>query len=209
VVIEDVDESEQLSPPRRLRRWTLPLVFVVTAAVLGGVALVLQAAGHVPPPDAAAASPSRRLLLTCGETSDAPGACQFLFRQLAGRSELTEADHRSAGPAEMKVYRVVEAALPVPGVSCGLETGPPPGGSEFCRTVPNGDAPDPRRVEQALLAAGYDGAAVRRAGTGAPSTDALLYAVPVGNACIIGYQTSRGGSHIVLGRLPDHSCLSP
>jgi len=47
VAVEDVDESEQLSPPRRLRRWTLPLVFVVTAAVLGGVALVLQAAGHV------------------------------------------------------------------------------------------------------------------------------------------------------------------
>lgn len=47
MAVGDVDESEQLSPPRRLRRWTLPLVFVVTAAVLGGVALVLQAAGHV------------------------------------------------------------------------------------------------------------------------------------------------------------------
>ena len=46
------------------------------------------------------------------------------------------------------------------------------------------------------------------AGTGAPSADALLYAVPVGNACVIGYQSSRGGSHIVLGMLPDRSCLS-
>lgn len=208
MVIEDIDESERLSRPRGLRRWTLPLVFVATAAVLGGVALVLQAAGHVPSPDAAAASPSRRLLLTCAETQDTPGACQFLFRQLAGRGELTEADYRSAGPAEMKVYRIIEDAMPVPGASCGPESGLPPAGSEVCRAVPNGDPPDPRRVEQALLAAGYDGAVVRLAGTGAPSSDALLYAVPVGDACVIGYQNSRGGSHIVLGRLPDHSCLS-
>jgi hypothetical protein len=208
VVIEDVDESDQLSRPRRLRRWTLPLVFVVTAAVLGGVALVLQAAGHVPPPDAAAASPTRRLLLTCGESEDTPGACQYLFRQMAGRGELTEADYRSAGPAEMKVYRIIEAALLVPGVRCELETPLPPDGLEGCRAVPSGDPPDPRRVEQALLAAGYAGAVVRLAGTGAPSTDALLYAVPVGNACIIGYQNSRGGSHIMVGTLPDHSCLS-
>lgn len=191
-----------------MRRWTLPLAFVVTAAVLGGVALVRQAAGHVPPPDAAAASPSRRLLLTCGESSDTPGACQYLFKQMAGRGELSDADYRSADPAEMKVYHIIEAAMPVPGVRCEFETPLPPAGSEACRTVPTGDPPDPRRVEQALLAAGFAGAVVRLAGTGAPSTDALLYAVPVGNACIVGYQNSRGGSHIVLGRLPDRSCLS-
>jgi hypothetical protein len=196
-----------------VRRWKLPLVFVVTLAILGGVALILRAAGSIPPPAAPAPSPQPRRLFACAVPAGAPDFCQYLVQQMAHRNQLSDAEYRAAAPAGLDIARVVAAALPMGSEHCEPPTPLPTAGPAPCRMVRDpGGPPDPQQVEQALLAAGYPGAVVRLAAAGAPvPPGALLYAVPVGNACIIGYENSQAGSgsQAVVGTLPDHSCLSP
>jgi hypothetical protein len=192
--------------PSRLRRWALPLVFGIAVVVLGGVSLILRAAGSTAAPAGGGGPPAHpQHLFACAVPADAPNFCQYLAHEMARRTQLSGADYQQAARAELDVSQVVHSAQPVRGQQCLTNTPLKPGAP--CRVVPDSGAPtDPRPVEQALLAAGYRGAVVRLATSSDPiPRGALLYGVPVGNACILGYNGGQG----VVGMLPDHSCLSP
>ncbi|GIH21571.1 hypothetical protein Raf01_97430 [Rugosimonospora africana] len=197
-----------------MRAWTLPLVFGIAVAVLGAAVLALNAAGSTEPPAGVPAQPAHpQQLYACAAPSDALSFCQYMSQQMARRNQLSKADYQSAIRAGLDIPRVVRAALPIRHDHCVPAAPAEPGAP--CRVVPDpGEPLDPQHVEQALLTAGYQDAVVRLAASEDPvPRGALLYAVPLGNACIIGYQnlqTGTGaGSQGVVGTLPDHTCLSP
>jgi hypothetical protein len=66
-------------------------------------------------------------------------------------------------------------------------------------------------VRTALDQAGMTGAVVRIASADDPAPrGSLMYAVPAGPACVLGYTLglTGGGGHSVVGHLPDGTCLS-
>jgi hypothetical protein len=81
---------------------------------------------------------------------------------------------------------------------------------------PCGEAPglagpdDVERVRQVLDAAGFTGAVVRLATNEDPApTGTVVYAVPAGFGCVLGYRRGLEGSDVAAGIRADGSCLSP
>jgi hypothetical protein len=66
-------------------------------------------------------------------------------------------------------------------------------------------------VHRSLDEAGFAGATVRIAGVDDPAPrGTILYAVPLDDACLIGYRATLrgGGGYTLAGRLPQGTCLA-
>lgn len=122
---------------------------------------------------------------------------------------LTQSDGRAAAAAQSWVAAaVVRATTMVSTQPC--DTG-------RCQAVPSG-VPRPASgrlvvdavaLARALRDAGFPNATVRMARPGDPApVGSVLYAVPVGSACILGYDQGGGGSVNVVGRLLGGRCLT-
>lgn len=136
-------------------------------------------------------------------------SCLRQAKDFAKRTPLS-ADQRTQGEAAAReVERAVGAASlheHETNVTC------PTGGGPCSIPMPTAARPgDVDLVRTALDQAGMTGAVVRIAGTDDPAPrGSLMYAVPAGPACVLGYTLGLrgGGSHSVAGRLSDGTCLS-
>lgn len=213
----DSEPGPDQAPPRR-HEVAVVGAFAIAIAVLAASAYVLGAVGTASSPASrTAASPSARYFAFVCPLS-APGAppadCARLARDAVRRPQLSGAQ-RAAGE---QVATHVRAALAATWLSsgqagCPLPTavGHEPEPCRYAPAAPTGDDVD--RARRALAAAGFSGATVRLAGADDPApAGALLYAVPAGDVCVLGYeQDSNGpgyGSPLVVGPLPDGECLA-
>ncbi|MCW6004941.1 hypothetical protein K1W54_10145 [Micromonospora sp. CPCC 205371] len=68
----------------------------------------------------------------------------------------------------------------------------------------------PNDVARTLLEAGYGGAVVRKARDSDPAPrGSIVYGVPAGPACVIGYVAADAAANIPAGTLPNRTCLLP
>jgi hypothetical protein len=73
-----------------------------------------------------------------------------------------------------------------------------------------GDRTDAKDIARARRDAGYPTAVVRPArGVDPAPAGSVVYAVPVGPGCVIGYRDGEAGGSIPAGTLPGGSCLLP
>jgi hypothetical protein len=205
------------------------LVFTVILLLLGGVWLVLGNVAAMPGlPDAAGApahraSPSDRgVIIACvGIGPDAEGYCERYARDILRRGQLTDRQRALGEAAREAIWgAIASAAGPGPGPRCILlaPTVPPTGRGPYvpppCHAPPRQFVPgDVDRLRQALAAAGFPDPIVRMARGDDPApSGSILYAVPVGVACLVGSQSGglegNGTGPNVVGRLPDGSCLA-
>jgi hypothetical protein len=135
---------------------------------------------------------------------DAVTACDREARDRTGRTPLTAAQRAHAGRADDAVRNAL----------LSLPTRERPGSCDTvaCTMVyPPFDGTDVAAARTALARSGFPGATVRLARLTDPGpAGSLIFAVPIGSACVLGYQTpSSGDTQYVVGPLPDNTCLAP
>jgi hypothetical protein len=179
-------------------------VLLGLAAVVTAVAYYLSTLEKRSPTPTVRAPAQSGLAVVCA--ANEPDGCQREAADLARRTPLTgeqriqgEATAAQVGTvitrATYQVAQPTAAICPTAGQPCHI---PEP-------TLQPGDAD---RVRTALVDAGFAGSVVRIAGPTDPApTGSLLYAVPAGVGCVVGYQKGFGGGHGVVGHLPDGTCL--
>jgi hypothetical protein len=193
-------------------------VFAVAIAVLGATAYALRALGTGSSPGGQTTpTPSPRYFaFMCPATR--PGAprvdCARLAREASRRTPLTGVQREAGEQVAIRIRVALTTAWLSPGqILCVPPTavGRTP---EPCRYAPA--APTATDVDQArrgLAAAGFTDATVRLARADDPAPPgAMLYAVPAGHACVLGYEADRNereyGSYMVVGRLPSGECFT-
>ncbi|MEN3361368.1 MAG: hypothetical protein V7637_5350 [Mycobacteriales bacterium] len=214
---------------RAARSRRVLLVLVVVTAVLGGVTLGLNhfAAGGTVQPGVTAAP--RRVFACAYDTSTpqdrASGeiGCRRQALDYGRRPPLTPAQLSQATPLARRVDTAVDAAVrtcldaavdscvAVPARTRLVLTPSARGGMVESLTPAVMSAPRALPpIRAALRRAGLDGAVVRlsRAEDPAPP-GSIVYAVSVGQMCVVGYQAQRQAGARVLGRLPSGGCLAP
>jgi hypothetical protein len=68
----------------------------------------------------------------------------------------------------------------------------------------------PNDIARLLLDAGYSGTVVRKARESDPGPPgSIVYGVPAGPACVIGYRAPGASGEIPAGTLPNRTCLLP
>jgi hypothetical protein len=125
--------------------------------------------------------------------------CDRIVNDLVRRTPLADADRLAGQHAVLAVLlalpRETEADCPALADYCLIRYRPA----------------EPDQVADDLAAAGYAGATVRTARGDDPApAGAVVFAVPVGPACLVGYHAAdTGPSDIqVAGQLPDGTCLA-
>jgi hypothetical protein len=127
--------------------------------------------------------------------------CHRIAEDAFRRADLTDAQRQAAERRRDAVQRAipVQTDTECPGVS-------PAEPCELVHLVPTADV-----VQKSLVAAGYAGTVARTARPDDPApAGALLYAVPLETACLVGYLLP-GHGHVdvrIEGRLADGTCLA-
>ncbi|MFV2009410.1 MULTISPECIES: hypothetical protein [unclassified Micromonospora] len=129
--------------------------------------------------------------------SSVDGYCDRIAEDLGRRMPLADDDRVAAQPCRQALLDGFVREL---GADC-------PAPLEHCRLP----ATTPDAVRRALIASGFTDPAVRPARYTDPApTGAILYAVRVGRACLLGHVRSETAAPpLTVGRLPDESCLWP
>jgi hypothetical protein len=195
---------------RRVSRWAIGwVVFGAVFAIFGAAALILEAMGKG---EAEVSAPTTERKFACAQVV-APGHiddgyCARLVKDAARRPELTaEQEAQLAGQVEAVEHAMHELNW------CDTPMVPPPYRSQ-CAGISPGPQPTQAHVDalhKTLVDAGFGGAIIRLARTDDPAPkNTIIYAVPVGEACVIGYMQGlgNGGGHQVLAPLPDGRCLA-
>ncbi|MFL6074367.1 MAG: hypothetical protein ACJ73S_13315 [Mycobacteriales bacterium] len=191
-------------------------VVVVVAGLFAGVRLWTGhasgspdrgAPGHsapgVPTPEPSSSQGAAAAFLCMATEEDDPTAtCERQAKDYARRKPLTAAQRARAEPASRAAE---QALLTIPDhdqTSCD---------TTVCTLVnaPVSDT-DVTATRTALANAGFPTAVVRLARPADPAAPhSLLFAIPLNRtACLVGYQTSTtGGTHNIVGPLPDNTCL--
>jgi hypothetical protein len=187
------------------------LVFGAVYTILGATALILEGIGG----EATVAdqrSPDGRTF-ACAQIVAAnafdDGYCGRLVKDLMRRPELTP-EQQSRMAAQVNA---VEAAINELSW-CDYPAGPPPHRSQCANfMIPGGEQVSQARadaLQKLLLEAGFIGAIVRVVQADDPAPrGAIIYAVPVGDACVLGHawSPSGGGSSQLVAPLPNGRCL--
>lgn len=187
----------------RAARWFLPLL------VIGVFVAVMVAAGVgrwvVAEREPAGARHRPAIGFACSFQGPSPdeGYCERAAADFARRAPLTDEQREPALALAQTVNKAAASAG-----WCMTPTDPK------CARRPPSYPPGPEDVEAARMWLGRTGASdgtarLARLDDPAPA-GSLLYAARVGGACIVGHVQSvplGAGSHMVVGSLPDGSCL--
>ncbi|MDG4773345.1 hypothetical protein [Solwaraspora sp. WMMD792] len=170
------------------------VLFVAASATAVAVPLI-RASVSASEPDGRPAATVEQFV--CAQVaSSVDDYCDRIAEDLGRRTPLTDDERVAAQPRRQTLLDGFVREL---GADC-------PGPLEHCRLP----ATTPDAVRQALVASGFNDPAVRPARFTDPApAGAILYAVPVGHACLLGYVRSETAAPpLIVGRLPDDVCLS-
>jgi hypothetical protein len=207
-----IDEGIGDRPPRRYARsraFVLWLVFGAVLATAGAAVLVIERMDAVGAPAGDGRTFSCVQLQPAARPVDA-GYCERLVRDLSRRPHLTERQSAQLAVRAEEVQKAVDQLG-----RCVEPVAPPyrsecvAGGVEPRHDQPTDDDAD--LLARALVEAGFDGAVARIAGRADPApVGTILYAVPVGDGCVLGHLDSLrgGGTQQTVGRLPGGRCLA-
>jgi hypothetical protein len=160
-------------------------------------------------PIATTTSSARYFTCVSGNDDKNDDHCSRQAADYARREPLTAEQRAQAEATSDKFDRVIGSAAlheDRSGATCVTVGGP-------C-SIPEPTAARPADIDlvrTALAEAGMTGAVVRVAGPNDPAPrGAMVYGVPAGPGCLVGYRKSLtgSGSRGVMGRLPDGTCLS-
>jgi hypothetical protein len=196
------------TPERRSgKRWSVLLAAVVAVVAVGGIGTASWWSGpHAgPTAESAVAAPAgspKQMTFACiGSSSDpdSAGTCERRRRDYQARRPLTAEQHTQADIAGRKVLVTLPPIPPGPTVCdrqvCSIRPG----------TI---DQAQVDAVRAAMIKANFSNVVVRLAWADDPAPQgSLLYGVPVGAGCVLGYQNGAGGSRWVAGPLADDGCL--
>ncbi|GLY70779.1 hypothetical protein [Amycolatopsis taiwanensis] len=204
-----MDTNSAGSLPGFRRRWLLPLIVAVAVIVAVGTLLTIRlqfTSGE----DAAATMPTTagravaRGYACGGDRSDPDlgNMCERQVRDYARRSELTTQQQAEITGATARLQSWFPQ-LPQQ-LKCDVGTG---------RCQVQFDPIDETYVaaaRSAVARAGYPNAVMRLARPDDPApTGSLVYGIPVGSGCTVGYLNSGGATYHVVGPLPEGTCLTP
>jgi hypothetical protein len=206
------------------RRTAGLLAFGTVLALAGTVDVLLTRAAHQGSPIPAAVPPGAHQYV-CVEVGDDSGACDRVHADSGRRAPLRPDQLTKLGPDA----DVVQAAALFPGTCAGVHVDviiasrapgaptPSPLHMAYCDGTlehRNGtEKPGPLEVDavrRALAYVGYPDAVVRLARPDDPApAGGIVYAVPVRDACIVGYLATLKGPYSggAAGRYPDGTCL--
>jgi hypothetical protein len=192
------------------RRMSLGLVGLVVLTVSVGAVLAVtvwtgeddgEAARAPRTPPVPSASAVGRICIGAGP--DASAVCARVAEDRARRLPLTAEQEAELAEVARRVP-VTFPPLPEAGRRCDGPEGP-------C-TVDYGPVDEAyvAAVRAAVVEAGYPDTMLRVARADDPAPEgSLLYGIPVGAGCVVGYHGAGGGSHEEVGALPDGGCLAP
>ena len=169
-------------------RWPIAwFAFAAVFALTGATALILPHLAPIFGAGGGAASVGSPGMVGCVVDRRDPGYCARYAKDVASRAALTDEERRLMGSATRRLDKVLRGAHPSPGQA-------------------------PVDALQAVLdGAGYPGSVVRVARPDDPApVGSLLFAVPLGSDCVVGHlhMVAGGGAAVLVGQLPDGSCLS-
>ncbi|WP_433218392.1 DUF6993 domain-containing protein [Dactylosporangium sp. CS-047395] len=209
---EDLATPEPAPPKAPATRWgIIALVVVAVLTVLGGAtALILTRLSGAP-----LTSPSPRYVSCIQFGTSDKEYCDRFVDDIARRDELTQEQRDALEPDAKRAREAARNPALCRDLARGLEN------RQFaqCAGVSSGSdrgagrAPTPADAEAIRLAleqAGFPGAVVRVARDNDPAPHGtILFAVPIGDACLLGYQAagSGGGGFTLQGHLPGGRCL--
>jgi len=174
----------------------IAVLFVVASAAAVAVPLVRASMSASEPDERPAAAVEQ---FVCAQVaSSVDDYCDRIAEDLGRRTPVTDDERVAAQPRRQALLDDFVREF---GADC-------PGPLEHCRLP----ATTPEAVRQALIAAGFNDPAVRPARYTDPApAGTILYAVPVGRACLVGYVQSETAAPppLIVGRLSDDACLSP
>ncbi|MFY1696385.1 hypothetical protein [Solwaraspora sp. WMMA2101] len=173
----------------------IAVLFVVASAAAVAVPLVRASMSASEPDERPAAAVEQ---FVCAQVaSSVDDYCDRIAEDLGRRTPVTDDERVAAQPRRQAL---LDGLVREFGADC-------PGPLEHCRLP----ATTPEAVRQALIAAGFNDPAVRPARYTDPApAGTILYAVPVGRACLVGYvQSETAAPPLIVGRLSDDACLSP
>jgi hypothetical protein len=176
------------------RIWLSLLMIFVVSSVIAVAVPWIRGGGLGGADSAPTARPSvYAVLLHCSGD-----VCDRLIEDLIRRTPLTDAERTTAQHSVPAIAQLLsqenELHCPTAGDACVV------------RYLPA----DPDQVREALAAAGHPDAIVRVARANDPApTGAVVFAVPIGPACLLGYHApDTGPSDVrVEGQLPEGVCL--
>jgi hypothetical protein len=207
---EDLATPEPAPPMAPATRWgIIALVAVAVLTVLGGAtALILTRLSGAP-----LTSPSPRYVTCVQLGSGDKDYCDRFIDDIARRDDLTQ-EQRDALEADAKR---AQAAASDPGQCRDQTRGLQNRQLAQCTALSSGrtadhppTAADAEAIRLALERAGFPGAVARVARDNDPAPHGtILYGVPLGDACLLGYQSanSGGGGWSLQGHLPDGACV--
>jgi hypothetical protein len=204
-------------PPQRRRLLPFAVLGVVTATIAAIV--IVRAMSDSPgtqsakandgTPSATTTSALRSFTCISSSNDKDDDHCSRQAADYARREPLTAEQRAQVEAASDQLDRVIGSAAlhgDRSGATCATAGGP-------C-SIPEPTAARPGDIDllrTALAKAGMTGAVVRVAGPNDPAPrGAMLYAVPAGPGCVVGYRKglTGSGSRSVMGHLPDRTCLS-
>ncbi|WP_326549774.1 hypothetical protein [Micromonospora sp. NBC_01813] len=173
---------------------TIAVLFLVASATAVAVPLIRAGLSASDPDGRPAATVEQFVCAQVASSID--DYCERIAEDLGRRTPLTDDERVAAQPRRQAVLDSFVRQL---GADCG-------GPLEHCRLP----VTTPEAVRQALIAAGFNDPAVRPARFTDPApAGAILYAVRAGRACLLGYVRSETATPpLIVGRLPDDTCLS-
>jgi len=173
----------------------IAVLFVVASAAAVAVPLVRASRSASEPDERTAAAVEQFVCAQVASSID--DYCDRIAGDLGRRMPVTDDDRVAAQPRRQALLDGFVREL---GADC-------PGPLEPCRLP----ATTPEAVRQALVAAGFNDPVVRPARYTDPApAGAILYAVRVGRACLLGHVRSETAAPpLIVGRLPHDACLSP
>lgn len=190
--------------PRPRKRAVLAVAGTVAAVAAVLLTVPLLAGGGGSLPSFLGASPEAEGYTCIATGPDAAGTCERQAEDFTRRRPITAAQRAQAEATGRAVEKAL-LAVPYPDEPGNCDA------TACTMTSRPANETDVAAVRAALTKAGFPTATVRLARPTDPAAPgSILYAVPAGPACILGYQTPDGaGSHTVVGPLPPNACLSP
>ncbi|RSM90594.1 hypothetical protein DMH04_03785 [Kibdelosporangium aridum] len=196
------------SPARRRLLIALAAAIVVVGAV---VVLQLASSDDTSP---TAAPPSTAVLHVGGSAEarayacaasgvDADKTCERMAMDYMRRTQLTAQQRAEIADKSAEVRSLLPPlpsrapTCPTPGGPCRMNAGPI-------------DAEYVAKAWSTVFRAGYEDAVIRLARADDPAPPGtMVYGIPVGSGCVVGYRSDSGDSGNVAGVLPEGGCLAP
>lgn len=187
---------------RRRVLFSLLPALVVTVLAVTAVAGDAAPTGAPLPPAPPAGDTAVGVLCVGPPGPDAEAVCSRMAADIGRRRRLTPAELSAAEAAGRRASAALgDLAAADQTTSCDQQACSVRGGAPRPADVP--------AAEAALARAGFPGAMVRLARADDPApAGSLLYGVPAGGGCVLGWQNGDGGSETYGGPLPGGGCLA-